>query len=239
MTVPAPLARAFHRATMYRLCSAALGYPVPGRLADVARLAAVAAPTAEASLRPLIVTLTEAARTTQDAAAASEYVRLFDGAARCVPYEGAYGPPQMSGKSALLADIAGFYTAFGLEVAQGQPDVEDHIATELEFLSALAIKEAWALAEDHHEHAEVSRDAAVAFLGDHLARWAPAFADALGAASELGYYRAAAPLLRAWVETDTGHLGVTVTPLAPTLLDAEVREPFTCPVAGSVPVRDA
>jgi hypothetical protein len=47
---------------------------------------------------------------------------------RCPPYESAYGEaPQMAGKSAELADLAGFYAAFGLAPAASQPDMEDHV----------------------------------------------------------------------------------------------------------------
>ena len=233
MSGPVSIAFALRRGALYRLCSIALAYPVPGRLAEVARVGTVVLPSVEPPLHPHVAALVEAAREERDGAVASEYVRLFDRAAACPPYEGAYGPPQMAGKAALLADVAGFYTAFGLEPADGQPDVEDHIATELEFLSVLAVKEAWALAEDHRERAEIARDATLAFLGDHLARWAPAFADALDAASTLGYYRAVAGMLRAWVAADTARLGVTILPLAPAAPDAAMSEPFTCPMAGA------
>ncbi|MBM3221655.1 MAG: hypothetical protein FJZ38_23775 [Candidatus Rokubacteria bacterium] len=231
MNVPAPLLVGFHRAAMYRLCSVALAYPEPGRLTEVARFGAGAVAGADMALRPLIEAVIDRARWTDEASAASEYVRLFDGAAPCAPYEGAYGPPQMAGKVALLADLAGFYAAFGLEVADGQPDVHDHIATELEFLSALAIKEAWALAEHHHEHAELTRDATVLFLGDHLARWAPAFADALAGATDLDYYRAVARLIRAWVEADSTGCGVSVATLAAATPRADADDGFTCPMA--------
>ena len=227
-----PVALALHRAAMYRLCSRALGYPGPGRMADVVRTGVAVAQAADATLRPRIESLIATARTTLDTVAAGEYVRLFDGAAACAPYEGAYGPPQMAGKSALLADLSGFYTAFGLEVATGQPDVEDHIAPELEFASALALKEAWALAEHHDEHAGVSRDAGVTFLRDHLARWSPAFAEALEGATSLEYYRAVAQLLRAWIDGDAARLGVAVAPLAATASGAEGAEPFECPMTG-------
>jgi TorA maturation chaperone TorD len=232
MNVPMALLSGFHRAAMYRLCSVALAYPVPGRLAEVARLGAATMAGAELSLRPLIDAVIDSARWTADASAASEYVRLFDGAARCAPYEGAYGPPQMAGKVALLADLSGFYGAFGLDVADGQPEVQDHIATELEFASALAIKEAWALAEHHYEHADVTRGATIAFLGDHLARWAPVFAEALEAASEFPYYRAVAALLRSWVAADTAHLGVSAVVVAAATGEAANDEPFTCPMSG-------
>jgi TorA maturation chaperone TorD len=226
------IAASLGRATMYRLCGTALGYPAPERLAEVARLAQAAARGAEGAVREPLAALAQAAGGTDAESLATEYVLLFDGAVKCPPYEGAYGAPQMAGKSAQLADIAGFYTAFGLEPAAGQPDVEDHVATELEFLSALALKEAWALAEDHHEHAEVTRQATTAFLADHLGRWAPSFATSLRAATDLPYYRAVADLLTAWLTLDTTVLGVTPSPLEPSRADPEGAEPFDCPEWG-------
>jgi len=94
----------------------------------------------------------------------------------------------------------------------------------------LSLKEAWALAEHHHDHAEISHDAAVAFLRDHLARWARSFADALQAATVLAYYRAVAQLVRAWIDADVRRLGVTVTPVDAGLPDAEGSAPFACPM---------
>ncbi len=182
-------------------------------------------------LGPQVAALARAARATDEATAAGEYVGLFDAAARCAPCEGAYGLPQMAGKAGQLADIAGFYTAFGLAPSEGQPDVEDHIATELEFMSALAVKEAWALAEGHHERADITAHAAAAFLTDHLGRWAPSFAIELGTASTLPYYHAVATLLRAWLETDIVTLGVTPAPLAPIHADPGDQESFACPHA--------
>jgi DMSO reductase family type II enzyme chaperone len=225
------IATSLGRATMYRLCGAALGYPGPDPLREVARLADAARAVAPPSLHAGLATLAQAAAAADPARVAAEYVALFDGAVKCPPYEGAYGPPQMAGKSAQLADIAGFYTAFGMEPAAGQPDVEDHVATELEFLSALAVKEAWALAERHDEHAEVSRKASASFLADHLGRWAPAFATALESATDLAYYRVVAQLVAAWIAADCERLALSPVPLAPAPLDAEAAQPFSCPIA--------
>ena len=222
------VADALARGTIYRLCGAALAYPDPARLDEVARLARVAQDGAAPALRDQLIELASAAAAADAAGVAAEYVALFDGAVKCPPYEGAYGPPQMAGKAAQLADIAGFYAAFGLE-AGGQPDVEDHIATELEFLSALAVKQAWATAEQHEEHAEITRDASASFLKDHLGRWAPAFASTLESTTDLPYYRAVARLLAMWVGIEVAHLGVTAEPLSATTPDPEASEPFDCP----------
>ena len=231
MSAVSPIERALHRAAMYRLCGAALAYPGPGRLAELAALADRVAAPASAALRPLVEGLARAAREAEDADVAADYVRLFDGAARCAPYEGAYGLPQMAGKSAVLADIAAFYVAFGFEPSLGQADAEDHIASELELMRALALKEAWALAESQHERADIAESASAAFLGDHLARWAPSFVEALGAASTHPYYVAVAALLGAWVGADASYLGVRVDPMARTPVDAADREAFGCPMA--------
>ena len=77
---------------------------------------------------------------------ARAYVSALERPAGCSPYEGSYGAaPLLAGKGAALADIAGFYAAFGM--TPGAAEVEDHIAAELEFMSVLALKEAAALAE--------------------------------------------------------------------------------------------
>jgi TorA maturation chaperone TorD len=226
-----PIERALHRAAMYRLCGAALAYPGPGRLAAIATLAERVATSARGELRTLVGSLARVAREADEPAVAADYVSLFDGATRCAPYEGAYGLPRMGGKSALLADIAAFYVAFGLEPSHGQADAEDHIASELELMSALALKEAWARAESHHERAEISESASSAFLGDHLARWAPSFVEALQALSAEPYYAAVAALLGAWVAADAADLGVRAATIPRTPADPAEAEAFGCPMA--------
>src|SRR5262249_53541778 len=51
-----------------------------------------------------------------------------------------------------LADLAAFYRAFGLEVSPEATERHDHICLELEFMSVLAAKEAYAL--EHQLDAE-------------------------------------------------------------------------------------
>jgi TorA maturation chaperone TorD len=135
----------------------------------------------------------------------------------------------MAGKAALLADVAGFYRAFGLETAEGQPEVEDHVCAELEFMSALSLKEAWALAEQAAEGLEVTVTAQRAFLTDHLGRWTPAFAERLAAAAAGDFYAAAAAALRAWVAADCARLAVT--PAALEGVNEAEAGPFECPMA--------
>jgi TorA maturation chaperone TorD len=204
------VALALGRAGLYRLLGGALGYPGPERLEEVGRAARAAAAAAgtPVDLRQALERLATAAGTADPAGLAEEYTFLFDRGVRCPPYESAWGEAaQLAGKAAALADIGGFYAAFGLAPAHAQPELEDHVAAECEFMSALGLKEAWALAQGHAEGLAVTRDAQAAFLRDHLGRWAGAFARALGEAAALPYYGAVAETLEVWVETDATALG--------------------------------
>lgn len=75
-----------------------------------------------------------------------------------------------------LSDLSAFYHAFGLEVAPNAAERVDHISIELEFMSVLAAKEAYALEHQFDDQNVVLlRDAQKKFLREHLGRWTPAF----------------------------------------------------------------
>ena len=223
------LVGALHRAAIYRVLSLAFAYPTPARLQAITEAANLSAASAAPAVAPALHRLATASRAAEIGTLASEHVALFQRQLRCPPYEGAYGPPQMAGKAALLADVAGFYTAFGLEPAAGQPEAEDHIGAELEFMSALALKEAWALSGDEAAGLEVTRAAQRAFVADHLGRWAPAFAEQLAAEGAPGFLPAAAALLDVWVAAECARLDVTPAPLDGVSVPEEA--PLTCPMA--------
>ena len=105
------------------------------------------------------------------------WVRWFD-QGRVPPYECSNTVVSAGGHTAPLADIAGFYKAFGMR-AQG--DRPDHVVAELEFASHVAVAEARARAEGRDEDASVTADAARSFLRDHLGRWLDAWAVRLAA----------------------------------------------------------
>jgi TorA maturation chaperone TorD len=221
---------ALRRAAMYRLLAAALAYPLPERVGEIGRLARTIRETwREPGVADALAGFARAAAGAGDTLA-DEHVRLFDREVRCPPYEGAYGDPQPAGKAAQLADIAGFYAAFGLAPALSQPDTEDHIGAELEFMGALALKEAWALARDAAEPRVVTREAARLFATDHLGRWGEAFAARLGGTASEPYYRSLAALLAAWLAADLAALGVVPARVGDVPAAAEAA-PFTCPMA--------
>jgi len=225
------VARALTRAAAYRLLGGAWGYPAPSRFEDLALVADAAA--SDSPIAPAFAAFASAARGADSEATAQEYVFLFDREARCPPYEGAWGDaPQLAGKPALLADIAGFYAAFGLEPSATHPDAEDHVAPECEFMSALCLKEAYALAEGMTEALEVTRGAQASFLSEHLGRWVEAFAGAVKEATPLPYYGALADLLAAWVREEEAELGVEAQRVSGRFgRDPVQEEAFTCPMA--------
>ena len=214
------------RASVYRVLGWALGRPEQVNLAEIADAAASLAPTLGRGVGEPLAAFAAAARETDAQALAGEYVFLFDRGAKCPPYEGAWGDaPQLAGKGALLADVAGFYAAFGLAPGDGQPDTEDHIAAECEFMSALSLKEAYAVSEGNADGVAVTSAAQSSFVADHLGRWAGTFSDTLREASPLPYYRALADVLGAWAQAEADRLGA--------------RPATICGRAGHDPMQDA
>lgn len=81
-----------------------------------------------------------------------------------------YGMAHVFQKTNLLADIGGFYRAFGLERAPGA-ERPDHLSVEFEFLAFLAAKQAHAWTADLADLAEISAEAERRFLSEHTARF--------------------------------------------------------------------
>lgn len=141
----------------------------------------------------------------------------------CPPYETEYCPQTFSVyRSNQLADIAGFYSAFGVEPSRTSPERADHIVLELEFMSWLILKETRAseISGEDSANAQVCREAQQRFLTDHLLWWAPALgfairkkADHITVESELvtppkSFYGATAQLLAAFVRAERLLFGI-------------------------------
>ncbi len=112
---------------------------------------------------------------------AGRWVRWFD-LGRVPPYEGSNVAVTAGGITPRLADVAGFYRAFGMNVVGNRPD---HLVAELEFMALVLVHEADALASGDGDRAEVVGDAARAFLRDHLGGWVDAWASRVAAVPEL------------------------------------------------------
>lgn len=235
MSSDSKVAQALGRAAVYSVLATAFDYPTPERVQRLRTLADAAGSGTgiDPDARATLARLAQAASAADVDALAAEHATLFDGPVRCSPYEGAWGPQQLSGKAAQLADVAGFYAAFGLEPTTWNAQLEDHVAVECEFASLLAVKEAYALATGREEARDVTRDAEAAFLRDHLGGWGAAFADEVARVAESDIYKEAAALLSTWLRTEIRRLGVTPATVAGVAASEDTA--FACPMAPQNP----
>ncbi len=152
------------------------------------------------------------------------YVRLFGHAVRgtCPPYELEYGSSEVIQLSSEMADIAGFYSAFGLELADDAGERQDHVSVQLEFMAVLAAKHAHAHVQRDDAALDIVRDAERKFLRSHLARWFPSFAHRVRQADPGGYYVALVDAAESLILADARRLGV---PTNPPLIEPEAFSP--------------
>jgi DMSO reductase family type II enzyme chaperone len=105
----------------------------------------------------------------------SQHNALYSSGSVCPQQESDYVAGHAFQKTDVMADVAGFYRAFGLRISRAQRELPDFIGSELEFLHALGWKEAQALQNGDPEAAEVCRLAHKEFLAEHLGVWISAF----------------------------------------------------------------
>jgi len=124
---------------------------------------------------------------------AAEYNRLFEGNVACPINESGF---IRRDKGVILADIAGFYRAFGLELSKNASEKVDHLTGELEFVAMLLVMLAQA---PDQETTRTTHDALGSFSFDHLGEWLPTFCERLTETSTLPIYQNQAKLLlSAW-----------------------------------------
>jgi nitrate reductase assembly molybdenum cofactor insertion protein NarJ len=156
---------------------------------------------------------------------AGRHLHLFDlNKHRVSLYETEYGRMRGLSKGKELADISGFYRAFGFTVDEGERrEMPDHLAAELEFYAALVLKSALLREQGDTEGVAIVDAARASFLRDHLGRFAQAIAEqpAVQADTVLG------PAF-AWiadvVARECGLLGVDPPPLDFFAAEAEADE---------------
>lgn len=186
-------------------------------------------------VRPLFEQVAHLLHATDGEALEREHIRLFGPAGRCSLHETAYGDAgRLLGKAANLADIAGFYLAFGLQPSSTDTHPEDHVTLELEFMSVLALKEAYALVEGWLEHLEVTRDAQAKFVQDHLGTWIDAMAEQLHTTHPHEFYAVLGEALQRLVHAEVGRLRVSPVAVSGRPADTEMGgETLQCPRGAS------
>ncbi len=105
----------------------------------------------------------------------ADYVGLFDRTADDNPMSEIEYGGRGAARGSELADIAGFYLAFGVRPMEGG-GLRDHLAVELEFYGWLCAKEEQLQALGDRGGVSAVRDGRRKFLGEHLGRFAAAVA---------------------------------------------------------------
>jgi len=128
------------------------------------------------------------------------------------PYETLFGNEHVFQQSHTMGDIAGYYKAFGLELAEVVHERLDHLSIEFEFLHFLAYKESYALCHDGEEKLQIVVTANKKFVRDHIGRWVPMFADMASKKAQRGFYMHLCELCKAFLKFECAYLGVTPQP---------------------------
>ena len=185
-------------------------------------------------IHELLVTALEDLQNSSIPELAEAHVRLFGPAARCPLTETSWGDAaRLLGKPAQIADISGFYCAFGLQPVAG-PDAtpEDHLVTELEFMSILCLKEAYALNTGLDEQLSITRDARNMFLEEHLATWIDYWAAQVQEENPPAFYRTLATILQSIFRSECEQLGLKPQSIRARATDTEVgNDVLKCPLA--------
>jgi nitrate reductase assembly molybdenum cofactor insertion protein NarJ len=226
------IAQAVQRAQAYLSLSHAFLYPQENWLEDLPLLAELL----EALNVPLAQEAGQPARQLDLAGLQAHHRDVF-GLAGSLCYETEFGLPHEFRQSQELADIAGFYRAFGFQVGAAVRERPDHLAAELEFMYLLALKEAYAAENLTHEQVEICLTAQRRFLEDHLGRWIGPFRRALEllVRARLGDAGVDSPYLwlahraEAFVLADADRLGAAAVREQPGSLQPTPFDPdFTC-----------
>lgn len=153
-------------------------------------------------------------------ALASAFVRLFGHTARGLvsACETEYGPDTGFQQPQQLADISGYYLAFGLQGVTASETRLDHIACECEFMDFLNRKQAVLLADgsrsaDAQDTLEVTEQAERTFLREHLGRFGRVFAARVASEDADGYFGAFGRVLLGFIEAECARVGVGAGPI--------------------------
>lgn len=165
--------------------------------------------------------------------------RLFGHTARgsVPPYETEYGAESLFQQPYEISDLMGFYRAFGLTLNAAEHERADHVSCECEFLSFLALKEAYALTHNESSMLDETRKASRLFLRDHLGRFVPAFARRLVREGQEGFYCVLGELFTRFILVECARLGVSVGSQNLDLRPAsDDRVPMACGESGQCPI---
>lgn len=222
---------ALARSCVYRLLSQAFAYPTPDAVRqlleeDLPLATGVSEALSEDVRRALDECAAELEGLTQDRLE-SAYRGVFSHvhSVDAPMFETDYTARDVWRQSRELADLGGFYRAFGMEEADER---QDGVSIELEFLHLVSYKAAWAIVQADLEHAETCRLAQEGFLADHALKWIPGFAARVSALAVGSPYGTVGRLLRVFLAAEAKRFDLPIVeevepsaPVSPAQVEAE------------------
>ena len=203
-----PSARqAVARGITYELLARSFAYPDAAAVAVAAEMAELAL---AAETPQYIRDLAECVLEADAAGLRADYNGVFTMVTSpdCPSFESAYVCTDGGQQASVMADVSGFYEAFGLELgAHVRPD---EITVELEFVGFLCRKEAFAIEHLGAPRTRQARRAQRVFVRDHLGRWGGTLGRDVGArARPQSFYARLAVAIASWIEDERETLGVS------------------------------
>lgn len=138
-----------------------------------------------------------------------EYTELFLTRMICPPYETSYGRNNFN-RPNIIADISGFYRAFGFSLSENAGVMHDNIAVEFEFMGLLSLKEAYAIEKGMEENLDISLSAEKKFLSEHLGVWVGLFCKNLGNRTTKDYYRSLSVMIERFMDCELRSHGIVI-----------------------------
>ena len=214
------------------LASLLTGYPTNALQESVAILLKDPSLQMSEELRALIVDRTSSNKLLD---LQSEYIDIFDRGRSANPiYETEYGRHRALAKGNELSDIAGFYHAFGFELAKDRENMDmlDHASIELEFYALLLMKQIHLTEVNNEEGVFVVEDGRKKFMVAHLGRFIAAIGDRPGV-QESEYYRSIYGWASNLVEKECKDLQLQIDIVDWINGENKKEEEMNCEVAGA------
>jgi TorA maturation chaperone TorD len=204
---------AIRRAAAYSLLADSFAYPEQEVVERLAEDGAMFGPLLQAT--PL-AGLAARARLADRTVLEREHVTVFtlSTSTDCPTFETAYFPGEPQNQTARMADIAGFYRAFGVDATSGgfRPD---ELSVELEFMAYLCRKQMHAAEYMGSPRVNQVLRAQRLFLEEHLGQWAASLGERVtGRAAPGSFYQLAGLALSEWVRDDSVLMGAGAPAMA-------------------------
>lgn len=157
-----------------------------------------------------------------------DYTEMFLTRMFCPSTETTYGKNSFNQPN-ILGDISGFYKAFGFVMKDDATYAFDQIFVELEFMSFLELKIAYALDQNLEEEVDICLSAERRFLEQHIGKWTGVFGENLAARANESYYRSLGLLLSKFMGSELKFFGIEVDSRIKELSKSDYEGPVDCP----------